>query len=67
MKGMAYSKTAGPIPLHREHGQRDPLKEATWCRRNALLKQIKKPSCLLLKEGIRLGEELGGLTPNFRV
>ena len=23
MQGMAYSKTAGPIPLHREHGQRE--------------------------------------------
>jgi len=46
----------------------DPLKEATRCRRNALLlNQVKKPSRLLLKEGISLGEELGGLTPNLRV
>ena len=67
MQGMAYSKSAGPSPLHRDPGQRDPLKEAARCRRNALLSQVKKPSRLLLKEGILLGEELGGLTPNLRV
>ena len=46
----------------------DPLKEAARCRRNALLlNQVKQPSRLLLKEGISLGEELGGQTPNLRV
>ena len=43
------------------------LNEAARDRRDALLHKATKKAFMLLKGGIRPGEELGGLTPNLRV
>ena len=67
MQGMAYSQSAGPIPLHREHGQRGSSERSGLGQEKRPPQSNTTPCRLLLKEGMRLGEELGGLTPNFRV
>jgi len=67
-KEWLIAKALGLYPFIENKDRRDPLKEAKQDRRNALLnKVILEPSPLHLKEGTRLGEELGGQTPSFRV
>jgi len=68
MQGMAFSHSSGPIPYTEIMDREDPLKEVDRDRRNALLNKVQNNSFLLaLREGMRQGEELGGLTPNLRV
>ena len=65
-KSMAYS-SAAPIPLHTEQGQQKSFSDRSGSGQEKRPPQSNKKDFLLPKEGMRLGEELGGLTPNLRV
>ena len=66
--GMAYS-SADPFHFTRSRGNNKKAIQigAALDRRDALLPKATSKAFMLLKEEMRPGEELGGLTPSHRV